>query len=127
MLVDFALLYTDVPLEPTSEVVNWADTKSFVAPSNGKCVVSANGFIKDAAQPFVEMYITYKQNTTTYTLIEARAELNGDPIMQSATTDGFPVAAGYTYTLGVTFKVYEDAVSPDAVSKATLTWVCQFE
>jgi len=126
VFVNFDMLHPAVPHEPNQEVRTFSSFHAFTAAANGKCVVSATGFVADEGSPAVEMYITYRNDDSIVTLIGARAELNGSPIMQGSTVAGIFIEAGHRYEIGVDFKTYETGVSPVAVVQAGLTWVCQY-
>jgi hypothetical protein len=126
ILVDYKSLVPAVPHQPNQDVQTFASDKTFTATANGKCIVSISGFVADDATPFVEMFISYKDNNLTYTLLEARAELNGTPIMQGSSVTGVDIYAGRTYEFGVDLKTYESGIAANATAKAIITWNCHY-
>jgi hypothetical protein len=74
------------------------------------------------------MFPAYLNDGATWTRLSERAELSntGGSIMQAATFLGLNIDAGHTYVFGLKLKTYEDAVSPVALAKATVTWTCVY-
>ena len=127
IILDFESVVAAIPNEPLQEVRTFTG-KPFTATANAKCIVSVSGFVADRDAPPVEMFLTYLHNGATWTILDARAELNGTSVIQQGTVvTGVDIWAGRTYEFGVALRTYEGSLSATALAKMTITWTCRYQ
>ena len=119
----------NLPHEPNANAVTFATSKSFTATGTGTCNIALTGWVSDPNLPQVEMYPSIQINQSNWTFLGERAELTNmsGNIQQGSTVHGQRIFAGTTYTFGVTFQTYEDAIAPNTLGRATITWTCAYD
>lgn len=125
VVVDFAYLVPAVPTRPNSQAKTFA--KKFIAPANGKCIVSLSANIDNAVATPIEMYFTYLKQGGTWTFYSSRAVLQGTETIQGSTVDAVFMEAGESYEFGLTLQSFDTGVPAYSIADATLVWTCKYD